>query len=200
MLFQERGRYCFMICKNGKALFLIVFFFIAACRPNDKLQQLKAEVVAFERQQIVIPSGLVCVKSGQVLSEWGLEDIPHFVYYFDSTECVGCRLQHVINLSPLFQEDSYGEKYDVIPIFAPKVEDRDKILQEAKYALHDYSLYLDLDGRFLKENPRMPSDSRFHCFLLNREGNPIFVGDPAANPKMRRLFSKIEKRLPKRNK
>lgn len=188
-----------MICNIRKELFLIVIIVITSCQPNEKQRQLKEDVVAFETQHIVIPPGLLCVKSGQTLTDWELEDLPHLVYYYDSTECVGCRLQHVINLSPLFQEESYGEKYDIIPIFAPRVEDREDISQEAKYVLHDHPLYLDLDGLFLKENSRMPSDSRFHCFLLNREGYPIFVGDPTANPKMRRLFTKIEKRLPKRN-
>ena len=102
-----------MICNIRKELFLIVIIVITSCQPNEKQRQLKEDVVAFETQHIVIPPGLLCVKSGQTLTDWELEDLPHLVYYYDSTECVGCRLQHVINLSPLFQEESGPVGWDL---------------------------------------------------------------------------------------
>lgn len=162
---------------------------------DEKTKHIRELFSAFEKQTIRIPSGLKCFQSGRELLEWKLDDIPHLVFYYDSLDCVGCRLQHIINLSPLFQEKLYGREYDIVPIFAPMVEKRDEIMHEAKYALHDYPLYLDFDGSFGKENPFIPADMRFHCFLLDREGHPVFVGDPTSNPKLMRVFRRVARRL-----
>lgn len=52
-------------------------------------------------------------------------------------------------------------------------------------------LYLDCDGNFARQNFHIPSDKRFHSFLIGRNGKPIFVGDPLAGDALWNLFCKV---------
>ena len=59
--------------------------------------------------------------------------------------------------------------------------------------LHNYPfpVYIDPNNTFLKTNPFIPEDRRFRSFMIDREGNVIFVGDPTTSPKLRYLYNRI---------
>lgn len=51
-----------------------------------------------------------------------------------------------------------------------------------------YLVYVDYSGSFAETNMSIPEDNRFHSFLLNKEGRPVFVGNPLASDRMMELF------------
>ena len=56
---------------------------------------------------------------------------------------------------------------------------------------YPYALYVDIDGSFEKANPGLPDDKRFHSFLLDRDGHPVFIGNPAASEQLWMLFKEV---------
>ena len=51
-----------------------------------------------------------------------------------------------------------------------------------------HPIYIDIENRFLTDNPIIPPDSRYHSFLLTEKGKPIFVGDPTLSSQMFEAF------------
>ena len=42
-----------------------------------------------------------------------------------------------------------------------------------------------------EEYPGLPDDKRFHSFLLDRDGHPVFIGNPTANEQLWVLFKEV---------
>lgn len=62
-----------------------------------------------------------------------------------------------------------------------------------------FPIYIDQYGEFRSLNPRIPDDKRFHSFLLNKNGYPIYVGNPLNSQKLFDIFIKHLKRIPLNN-
>lgn len=54
-----------------------------------------------------------------------------------------------------------------------------------------YPVYVDFNCSFRKLNTGIPEDVRFHSFLLDKNGHPVFVGNPNANETLNHLFEKV---------
>ena len=80
-------------------------------------------------------------------------------------------------------------------IFSPKEEEYDALVKELMIADYPYPIYVDYNGVFRKLNPQIPEDRRFHCFLLDKNGYPVFVGNPVASERMMELFKTALDRL-----
>ena len=89
---------------------------------------------------------------------------------------------------PLYElSDSIGT-FRIVTIFAPRQEEYDEVIRQLMVLDFPYPVYVDFDGSFRKANPCIPEDKRFHSFLLDKEGHPVFVGDPLASDRMMELF------------
>ncbi len=113
-------------------------------------------------------------------------DYPCLLLYMDSTQCSPCRLQHLSSYSIL--REKYDRKFSVCVIMAPKEKDRKISIHMASMQHEDIQVYLDEDYSFLKHNPQIPEDSRFHSMMLDKSGYPIIVGDPVINAGINRLY------------
>lgn len=51
-----------------------------------------------------------------------------------------------------------------------------------------YPALIDENGLFPAANPHIPADSRFHTFLLDKNGKVILIGDPVNNPPLWELY------------
>ena len=52
------------------------------------------------------------------------------------------------------------------------------------------SIYLDTAYVFKKHNPTIPKDTKYHSFLLDKEGKVLFVGSPIDNKKIKNVYYK----------
>lgn len=57
-----------------------------------------------------------------------------------------------------------------------------------------FGYILDSTGQFMADN-RIPTDRRFHTFLLDKENRVVLVGSPIGNPKMWELYKSTIARL-----
>ena len=68
-------------------------------------------------------------------------------------------------------------------------------LEEVKFQLsianHPEHIYIDSFNTFSKINQHIPTDQRFHSFLVDSNGKPIFVGNPLSNMRLAEIFHDI---------
>jgi hypothetical protein len=54
----------------------------------------------------------------------------------------------------------------------------------------DYPVFIDETGSFSSTNPQIPANSRFHTFLLDKNGKVILAGDPVRSTQLWELYKK----------
>ena len=113
------------------------------------------------------------------------------VVYVDSAECSSCALGKLRFWNPLIKE-ARDKKIDIDYIFilAPKPESMDDVNMELEITDLQSSIYLDTAYVFKKHNPAIPKDTKYHSFLLGKEGKVLFVGSPIDNEKIKNVYNK----------
>lgn len=111
------------------------------------------------------------------------------VVYVDSTECSTCALSKLRFWNPLIKE-ARDKKIDIDYIFilAPRIESMDDINMELGITDLQSSIYLDTAYVFKKNNPTIPSENKYHSFLLNNKDKVIFVGSPIDNKNIKNVY------------
>ena len=171
----------------SKLKYLLFILLLVSCgRIVD--QKTLSTIMSFENEEISFPTDLTLVQSGKVYENFPIRSIPHLVFYYDSLECAPCRIQSLITLNSLLLDNRLSKKFDVLPIFSPKKGEGELIVAEAELAIHDLPIYLDTHQSFVNNNPCIPQDPRFHSFLVDISGSPVFVGDPRNSKRLERLF------------
>ena len=59
-------------------------------------------------------------------------------------------------------------------------------------SLHQYTftVLLDENHLFERENPGLPGDARYHAFLLDKYNRPLVVGNPIVYPALLKIIEK----------
>ena len=134
----------------------------------------------FYSSEIVFPSSLERIEG-----ESGRHFDPNspgvrFVVYVDSVQCSSCHL----NRMPKYSEYAYLETlypdFQLVAIMWPNAESAPTMAADIAHRDFPFDVFLDKDGSFVAANPTIPSNRDAHCFLLDRDGHPIFTGDPVS--------------------
>jgi hypothetical protein len=130
------------------------------------------------------------------------------VVWTDSVACSSCRLGNMFQYDEIIGyrggtetgagnanetsgddvETRTEEGFEPIFIFSPPRVKIDEVLLTLERTRFDYPVFIDEKGLFPATNPHIPSDSRFHTFLLDRGGKVVLVGDPVNNPRLWDLY------------
>ena len=78
-------------------------------------------------------------------------------------------------------------------------ENYDQIIRYIKVSEPNVPIYIDIDNRFRELNPFIPDDDRFHMFMTDGTGSPIFVGFPNDVHAGKNLLNKATKILNTKN-
>lgn len=161
---------------------------LSSCSERHKLRRTMSK---FVQTEIQIPDDLECVYNREVtiINKDTLKPYKLIVYY-DSLDCSSCRISHLMDLYPLY-DMADTSNFSVITIFSPKKENLEEVRFQLKITDPLAPTYIDPSGSFAKSNQCIPSDIRFHTFLLNGDGRVIFVGNPYINKKLKELFLEI---------
>jgi hypothetical protein len=73
-------------------------------------------------------------------------------------------------------------------VFSPPCAKIDEVIRTLDVWEFDYPLLLDGSGAFSAANPHIPTDNRFHTFLIDKNGKVVLVGDPVNNPALWELY------------
>lgn len=158
---------------------------MASCTDRQKVKSL---MIDFMESEIVIPSDLESIHEGKV-SKLALTSLKpnRFIIYYDSLDCSSCRISHLVENYPLYEmADSLG--FSLITIFSPRANEVEEVRHQLMLTHSPIPIYIDSNGSFRRQNSSIPSDLRFHNFLISPGNRPVFVGNPLASGKLYELF------------
>ena len=143
----------------------------------------------FMKETIVLPDDLHSIQDRNMSTESVFKETPVLVIYHDSLACSTCQITHLIDNISLY-ERADTSAFQVVTVFSPRQEEYDEVMRQLMILDFPYPIYVDFNGSFRKRNAGIPDDTRFHSFLIDKEGHPVFVGNPAANDNLLKLFDK----------
>lgn len=114
--------------------------------------------------------------------------------YHDSLSCNSCQINHLNDYLCIY-EKAETMSFEVLTIFSPCQDEYDEVIKRLMILDFPCSVYVDLDGSFRRATSCIPEDPRFHSFLLDKDGHPIFVGNPIASDSMSGLFDRALAKL-----
>lgn len=172
-------------------LFLYVIFIslaMVSCGERKKIESMMAD---FIKTKIVIPNDLECICRREVKTI-DLESIKEnrLVIYYDSLDCSSCRISHLEENFPLYEMADTGS-FSLLTIFSPRVDELEEVRLQLMLINFQFPIYVDVNGSFSRQNASIPSDLRFHNFLVGPDNHPLFVGNPLANDKLFDLFQEV---------
>ena len=177
-----------MTMKNKFLLLAAIpLLLFAGCARHKVARELKE----FQASEIVVPSGLQQVHARCISEYSGDGKTALLVNYYDSTDCSSCRNAHLVDLLDLYELGDRHPEFQVLTIFSPADDRYDEVMAELMRNDFHYPVYVDYEGLFRKANPQIPSDERFHSFLLDKNMSPVFVGNPVAGQELWRLFMTV---------
>lgn len=145
----------------------------------------------FVKSEIVVPNDLELIYKREIktldVSELFSRKL---IVYYDTLDCLSCRVARVQEYSELFVM-SDTSAFSVLLIFSPKFEEMDDIRARLMQFNYDFPVYLDVNRSFCKKNPNIPSDIRFHSFLIDENGVPIYVGNPLIDQTLFDVFNTV---------
>ena len=167
---------------------IIIFLLISlvSCQSGN----VKRELVKFVGQEIVVPEGLQGTVNGRDSLVAGFLDADmKLVVFYDSVGCSSCRVSHMYEWQDVITYSEHmGARFKTIFIFAPKESAYNELRISLRGSQMDYPMFIDRAGEFLKRNPAIPADSRFHTFLLDKNNKVVMVGNPANNDQLWNLY------------
>lgn len=173
------------ILLNSAILVVALFFLLTlfGCK------ELKTRVAfsEFIENTVYFPPELLQIHAGKTDTVSILIERSTLIVYHDRLDCSSCEISHIYNWYGLYKESDKGQ-FDIIKIFSPSEDELPAVLQQLEILNFPYPVYIDFDNNFHSYNKKFPDDRRFHCFLINTEGKPIFVGNPLASNKLNELF------------
>ena len=170
------------------ALLSAVFFF--GCSFMDSY----GKIYRFEKNPFIFPDNLTIIKEGEIQAPWNRTDsLPLFVMYIDSMECTDCHLNHINYYNRLLEISKESQKFDMICLISPSYAQHNslpaKLLNSNRQTKITYAI--DNDCSCYDFNPCLPELSKYHNFLLDRDGFPIYVGNPLKSEKLFNQFLKL---------
>lgn len=163
------------------SLLAFILLFVSSCDRTG----FKRGIRQMLSESVMIPVSLERIQA-DTIAPCILDARAKCVLYIDSTECSSCRIGHLpqyMGVYNLLQDKST----DFLVIISPKTKERERVIGQVQTTM-EFPVYLDDESELLTLNPWIPEDFRLHCFLTDREGRVIFVGDPTWGERTWTLF------------
>lgn len=144
---------------------------------------------AFYNSRIEFPDLFECrilAKDTTITSD-KLQQKSLLIIYHDSSSCSSCAVRN------MFLWDDLLDSLPVTPIFvfAPSYKDLTKLKKELIIHPSTHLIWIDSQHSFRKINPTIPSESRYHCFLLDSNRKVKLIGDPRYNQQLFELYKNV---------
>lgn len=177
-----------------RKIFIVVLYLslISGCARH----RISKELRDFSRATVAMVDGMQSVCHRNISSSvWDNSNNKiRFVMYHDSLSCSSCQISHLNDYLYIY-EKADTMSFEVLTIFSPRQDEYDEVIKRLMILDFPYPVYVDFDGSFRRANLCIPEDARFHSFLLNKEGHPVFVGNPIASDSMSSLFDRALEKL-----
>lgn len=167
---------------------LFILLLVVSC--SNRNVQVAKILTDFQKNEIVIPDNLIRIEKGKVLGMEPLPDRAKLIEYIDSSSCSACHIAHLEIVDNLFMMAGSTKLFDVVVVFSPRAEDASEVLRMLLAKKYKYPVYFDGSCEFAQINRTIPSDQRYHTFLIDKRGTPIFVGNPNPSDALYNIFVK----------
>lgn len=173
-----------------RRILLISFLcLLAVATSGCKKQRLRAQLKELMGSTIVLPEKITCVYNGEVYPmPDSLRRVPKQIVYIDSTECTTCRISHIEMYHTLFDFSRTNGSFEVVILLSNVELNGIPLLKYLSDIAIEHPLYVDMENVFPRLNPVVPEDHRMRAFLVNGQGHPVCIGDPASSDGMRDVF------------
>lgn len=161
---------------------------------NRKLQR---QMEVFTGSEITIPNGMRQMVGGRDSILMNPTDgSARLVIWIDPKECSSCRIGQMFRYNDVVDyRNEVGDGFVPVFVFSPPEDKIEEVMVKLKYGEFAYPVLLDEGHLFDTVNPHIPDDSRFHTFLLDKNGKVVLVGDPVYNPDLWKLYKKAIRQL-----
>lgn len=167
-------------------LIFICFICFVGCGNRDLRNQMRA----FMSREIVLPSVMSEICSGKIRGVDNMViDVPTLIMFYGKEECSLCAISHLYDDLSGFQKINDVMGCKVIILFSlTTVEEVLDVPSHIKDLNFPFPVYIDEFGEFYRQNKDFPSDRRFHSFLVDADGHPVFIGNPLSSEKLWEIF------------
>lgn len=173
----------------------MIIILVVSCQ-NKKTKEIETVLKEMQEETIRFPYILKATVIGKdTLCPGMFKKENRIVVYFDSTGCSECKMKlnewaDIIH----FARDSVSNLSVLFIVFPQKGKFLSvrSILKNCKF---NYPVFVDSLNQFGVLN-KLPKDSRFHTFLINRQNKIVLIGSPIGNDKMWKLYKDyVRKRI-----
>lgn len=171
-----------------KFLYILPIFFICSCTNNRLIKDMRSLM----GQQITVSVDWNTVLKGKdtVLSDFTKVPIK-LIVWVDSLGCTSCEANSMYMWKDIANyADSLSQWFNIIFLFTPKKKDLPALSTVLTRELLDYPIFIDLNGRFVRQNPNLPKNRQLHTFLLDKNNKVVMVGSPLYNPTLWKLYKR----------
>jgi hypothetical protein len=173
-------------------LFLLGFCMLDSCSGR---REIRKEMRAFVSNRIEVPQDMDYVYCGGLGQYRDTARQAKLIVYYDTLSCQSCSVNHIGLLRPLIERSRKTGKFDVLVIFSPRPDESAEVTTQLMVMKLDFPVCVDTYGSFRRKNNFIPADVRFHTFLVDRRGKPIFVGNPLDSDELSKLFDKVLQKI-----
>lgn len=171
----------------------ILYLFIVAqllfsCSNKDKVARIANEM--FGREIIIQPnSKVININMKEIKNVFLNKGCTKIIVYIDSTGCFSCRFHFYEWKQFMKKVEIENQKTNLIFIIQSiNTIDVEKLFKDNNF---NSPVIFDPDGTFAMNN-KLPSDPRFHTFLLDSANKIVLIGNPIFSGQIEKLYlSKI---------
>lgn len=115
-----------------------------------------------------------------------------WISYYDTISCKPCQIAHISDWDEILTINGV----DCCFILSAKPSEVERYMEAYRNNSNNAKAYVYLDTAdvFLHDNPRIPHESLFHDFLIDKKNNVLLVGNPVRNKSVHELFFNILKK------
>ena len=166
---------------NSRTLFPVLCAVLALAFSSCSGSPGGNRVKDFYSSEIGFPSGLERIEGSSGRHPDLTVPAVRFVVYVDSIQCSSCHLNRMPKYSQYASLETLYPDFQLVAIMWPNAESAPTMAADIAHRAFPFDVFLDKDGSFAAANPSIPSNRDHHCFLLDRQGHPVFSGDPASS-------------------
>lgn len=171
---------------------IIICFYVVVCLISCVDRKLQRQLEVLSARDIVVPNTMRQMVGGR--DSTALDPtvgLVRLVVWVDSVGCSSCRLGYMFLYDEIIgHSKAAGDGFVPVFVFSPPKDKIEEVMVVLKYSEFTYPVLIDEKNLFSAANPNIPDDSRFHTFLLDKNGKVVLVGDPANNPTLWELYKK----------
>lgn len=113
------------------------------------------------------------------------------IVYIDTVGCSKCRISRLIRYEELFRLSKSSGAFELVVMISTKEKEREAIIEHLSLINLPFPVYIDKNNNYLKMNPLLSDNERFYNLCINKEGLPIYIGDPTSGPDWMELFKNV---------